>query len=70
MTVNGQRSTVAVTRADLSLMSLGLTWQQTRNARGGAGARGRIAGEPETSNGTWGSMRGWIRPILVAMDRS
>jgi hypothetical protein len=57
--------------------SLGLTWQQRRNARearGGAGlhvgARARVAGEPETSGGAWGLVRGWIRPILVAMDRS
>jgi hypothetical protein len=34
------------------------------------GARVRVAGEPETSGGTWGRVRGWIRPILVAMDRS
>jgi hypothetical protein len=34
------------------------------------GARARVAGEPETSGGAWGRVRGWIRPILVAMDRS
>jgi hypothetical protein len=57
--------------------SLGLTWQQRRNARearGGAGLRvgalARVVGEPETSGGTWGRVRGWIQPILVAMDRS
>jgi hypothetical protein len=43
-------------------------------ARGGSGlrvgARARVAGEPETSGGAWGRVRCWIRPILVAMDRS
>jgi hypothetical protein len=43
-------------------------------ARDGAGrhveARARVAGEPETSGRAWGRVRGWIRPILVAMDRS
>ena len=79
-----QRSTAAVTRADVtradvtradvSVTSLGLTWQQRRNTREALEARGgsdlRVAGEPETSGGAWGSVRGWIRPIFVAMDRS
>ena len=34
------------------------------------GARARVAGEPETSGGAWGRVRGLIRPILVSMDRS
>jgi hypothetical protein len=34
------------------------------------GAHARMAGEPETFGGVWGGVRGWIRPILVAMDRS
>ena len=42
--------------------------------RGGAGqrvgVRARVAGEPETFGGVWGRVRGRIRPILVAMDRS
>ena len=50
----------------------------TRGARGGAlpdlwqrvAARGRVFGELETSGGTWGRVRGQIRPILVSMDRS
>ena len=50
----------------------------TRGARGGAlpdlwrrvAARGRVSGEPETSGGVWGRVRGQIRPILVSMDRS
>ena len=50
----------------------------TRGAHGGAlpdlwrrvAARGRVSGEPETSGGAWGRVRGQIRPILVSMDRS
>ena len=30
----------------------------------------RVSGEPETSGGAWGRVRGQIRPILVSMDRS
>ena len=74
--VNGQRG-ADVTRADVSVTSLGLTWQQRRNTRevrGGSdlrvGARARVAGKPETSGGAWGRVRGWIRPIFVAMDKS
>jgi hypothetical protein len=59
------------------VMSLGLTWQQRRNvreARGGAGLRvgacARMVGEPETFGDAWGLVQGWIRPILVAMDKS
>ena len=33
-------------------------------------ARARVSGEPETSGGAWGRVRGLIRPILVSMDRS
>ena len=33
-------------------------------------ARGGVSGEPETSGGAWGCVRGQIRPILVSMDRS
>jgi hypothetical protein len=43
-------------------------------ARGGdglrVGARARVAEEPETSRGAWGHVQCWIRPILVAIDRS
>ena len=52
-------------------------WERV-GARGGAwervagplAARGRVSGEPETSGGAWGRVRGQIRPILVSMDRS
>ena len=58
----------------------GNAWERvgTRGARGNAlpdlwrrvAARGRVSGEPETSGGAWGRVRGQIRPILVSMDRS
>ena len=61
----------------------GSAWERvervgTRGARGGAlpdlwrrvAACGRVSGEPETSGGAWGRVRGQIRPILVSMDRS
>jgi hypothetical protein len=82
----GQRSTVkaTVTRADVSadVTRADVARQrETRVRRVGAregawrrwshvGARARVAGEPKTSGGAWGRVRGWIRPILVAMDRS
>ena len=63
-----------------SVRARGSAWERvgTRGARGGAwqdlwrrvGARGAVSGEPETSGGAWGRVRGQIRPILVSMDRS
>ena len=58
----------------------GSSWGRvgTRGARGGAlpdllrrvAARGRVSGEPKTSGGAWGRVRGQIWPILVSMDKS
>ena len=61
---SSQQSTAAVIRADVALTSLGLTWQQRRNAceaRGGAGRRvgahARVAGETESSGGACGRVQ-------------
>ena len=48
-------------------------WERVRacgSAGQGVEARAHMIGEPKTSGGAWGHVRCWIRPILVAMDRS
>ena len=68
------------TKADVSVTSLRLTWhgRWDRTRAWGVwelvaalvGACEHVAGEPETSDGAWGRVRGRIWPIMVAMDRS
>ena len=72
--LSGQRqSNRDVTRADVARQMERARMRRMGTSEGAWrrwSARVRVAGEPESFGGAWGRVQGWIRPILVAMDRS